>query len=44
MGLASAADGAVWFGLVEDGDIRIFTIQTDQWSIRPAGEVGVQAG
>lgn len=44
MGLASAADGAVWFGQVEDGDIRIFTIQTDQWSIRPAGEVGVQPG
>ena len=33
-GLASAADGAVWFGLVEDGAIRIFTLQTDQWSIR----------
>ena len=33
-GLASAADGAVWFGLVEDGVIRIFTLQTDQWSIR----------
>ena len=33
-GLASAAGGAVWFGLVEDGVIRIFTLQTDQWSIR----------
>ena len=33
-GLASAANGAVWFGLVEDGVIRIFTFQTDQWSIR----------
>ena len=33
-GLASAANGAVWFGLVEDGVIRIFTLQTDQWSIR----------
>lgn len=33
-GLASAADGAVWFGLVEDGVIRIFTLQTDQWSVR----------
>lgn len=33
-GLASAADGKVWFGLVEDGVIRIFTLQTDQWSIR----------
>ena len=33
-GLASAANGAVWFGLVEDSTIRIFTLQTDQWSIR----------
>ena len=33
-GLASAAGGAVWFGLVEDGAIRVFTLQTDQWSIR----------
>ncbi|MCI8971090.1 MAG: hypothetical protein HFF99_06445, partial [Oscillibacter sp.] len=33
-GLASAAGGAVWFGLVEDSTIRIFTLQTDQWSIR----------
>lgn len=33
-GLASAAGGAVWFGLVEDGVIRVFTLQTDQWSIR----------
>ena len=33
-GLASAAGGAVWFGLVEDSVIRIFTLQTDQWSIR----------
>lgn len=35
-GLVSAADGAVWFGLVEDGVLRIFTLQTDQWSIRAA--------
>lgn len=35
-GLASAANGAVWFGLTEDGAIRVFTLQTDQWSIRPA--------
>ena len=35
-GLAAAADGAVWFGLVEDGVLRIFTLQTDQWSIRAA--------
>ncbi len=41
-GLISAAGGAVWFGLVEDGDIRIFTLQTDQWSIRPAGGIGIQ--
>nr|WP_326166393.1 hypothetical protein [uncultured Oscillibacter sp.] len=33
-GLAAAAGGAVWFGLVEDGAIRVFTLQTDQWSIR----------
>ena len=35
-GLVSAAGGAVWFGQVEDGVLRIFTLQTDQWSIRPA--------
>ena len=39
-GLASAADGAVWFGLVEDGVIRVFTIQTDQAAVR-AGTGGV---
>ena len=33
-GLAAAANGAVWFGLVEEGMIRIFTLQTDQWSVR----------
>ncbi len=33
-GLASVADGAVWFGLVEDGVIRVFTIQTDQAAVR----------
>lgn len=38
-GLASAANGAVWFGLVEDAAIRVFTLQTDQWSIR-AGTQG----
>lgn len=37
-GLASAAGGAVWFGQVEDGVLRIFTLQTDQWSIRYWGE------
>lgn len=35
-GLASAANGAVWFGQVEEGVIRVFTLQTDQWSIRAA--------
>ena len=35
-GLASAANGTVWFGLTEEAVIRIFTLQTDQWSIRPA--------
>lgn len=38
-GLASAANGAVWFGLTEDGVIRVFTLQTDQWSIRPASGI-----
>lgn len=35
-GLASAADGAVWFGQAEDGSIQIFTLQSDvwQWSVR----------
>ena len=33
-GLVSAADGAVWFGLVEEGVLRIFTIQTDQAAVR----------
>lgn len=39
-GLASAADGAVWFGQVEDGKIRVFTLQSDvwQWSVRYWGE------
>nr|WP_325211427.1 hypothetical protein [uncultured Oscillibacter sp.] len=36
-GLASVADGAVWFGLVEDGVIRVFTIQTDQAAVRALG-------
>ena len=36
-GLASAANGAVWFGQVEEGVIRVFTLQTDQWSIRATG-------
>lgn len=42
-GLAAAANGAVWFGLIEDGMIRVFTIQTDQWSIRPV-ENGIGEG
>lgn len=34
-GLVAAGGGEVWFGLKEDGDIRIFTIQiADAWSIR----------
>ena len=33
-GLASVADGAVWFGLVEESVIRVFTIQTDQAAVR----------
>ena len=36
-GLASVADGAIWFGLVEDAVIRVFTIQTDQAAVRAAG-------
>lgn len=43
-GLASAAGGAVWFGLVEDGVIRIFTLQTDQWSIRAGNGTITQDG
>ncbi|MCI9332381.1 MAG: hypothetical protein HFG05_09445 [Oscillibacter sp.] len=43
-GLASAANGAVWFGLVEDGVIRIFTLQTDQWSIRAGSGTITQDG
>ena len=39
-GLASAANGAVWFGQVEDGKIQVFTLQSDvwQWSVRYWGE------
>ena len=33
-GLAAAAEGAVWFGLVEESVIRVFTIQTDQAAVR----------
>lgn len=33
-GLAAAADGSVWFGQIEEGDIRVYILQTDQWSIR----------
>ena len=36
-GLAAAADGAVWFGLVEESVIRVFTIQTDQAAVRAQG-------
>lgn len=36
-GLASAANGAVWFGPVEESVIRIFTIQTDQAAVRSQG-------
>lgn len=42
-GLASAANGAVWFGQIEESVIRIFTLQTDQWSIRPV-EGGIGQG
>ena len=35
-GLVSAADGAVWLGLVEESVLRIFTIQTDQAAVRAA--------
>lgn len=33
-GLVSAVDGAVWFGLTEEGILRVFTIQTDQAAVR----------
>lgn len=39
-GLASVANGKVWFGLTEGDVIRIFTLQTNQWSIRPAEGIG----
>lgn len=38
-GLISAANGALWFGLVDEATIRVFTLQTDQWSIRAAGGI-----
>lgn len=47
-GLVSAADGAVWFGLVEESVLRIFTIQTDQAAVRssapPPGGDGIYDG
>lgn len=45
-GLASVADGAVWFGLVEESVIRVFTIQTDQAAVRAlgGGEITQDAG
>ncbi|MCI9121393.1 MAG: hypothetical protein HFG00_07710 [Oscillibacter sp.] len=45
-GLAAAADGALWFGQVEEGVIRIFTIQTDQAAVRAlgAGEITQDTG
>ena len=47
-GLVSAADGAVWFGLVGEGVLRIFTIQTDQAAVRssapPPGGDGIYDG
>lgn len=36
-GLVSVADGALWFGLVEESVIRVFTIQTDQAAVRAQG-------
>lgn len=41
-GLAAVADGAVWFGLVEESVIRVFTIQTDQAAVR-AGTGGADS-
>lgn len=43
-GLVGAADGAVWFGLTGDGQIRIFTLQTPEGAgVRPASP-GISAG
>ena len=39
-GLASAADGAVWFHRGEDGNLKVLTLQSDVWlwSIQYWGE------
>lgn len=37
-GLVSAAGGAVRFEQIEESVIRVFTLQTDQWSVRAAGD------
>lgn len=43
-GLVGVADGAVWFGLTGDSQIRIFTFQTpDGAGVRPAS-MGISAG
>ena len=42
-GLVGVGDGDVWFGLTEDGTIRLFTLQTPNgWSVRPE-QTGVTA-
>lgn len=43
-GLVGTADGAVWFGLTGEGQIRLFTFQTpDGAGVRPAS-MGISAG
>ena len=43
-GLVGTADGAVWFGLTGDGQIRIFTLQTPEGAgVRPVSP-GISAG
>ncbi len=43
-GLVGTADGAVWFGLTGDGQIRIFTLQTPEGAgVRPVSG-GISAG
>lgn len=39
-GLVGVGNGAAWFGLVEDGEIRLFTLQAADWNgVRPVEEI-----
>ena len=41
-GLVGVGNGAAWFGLLEDGSIRLFTLQGQNYAIRPLE--GITAG